>query len=353
MLNELGYRAHRLSIEWSRIVPEEGKVSKDEINHYREVLQTLRKNNQLGFVTLHHFTSPIWFMNKGGFEKKDNLVYWEEYVNLVCEHLGEYIDVFNTINEPNVYASLGYFEGIHPPGKKSIRSYLKVSNNLIRAHFIAVDVIHQKYSQKEVGIVKNLVVFRPHHRWNPIDQVVAKIFDWAFNTVPLKALRKKKIPFGIARIKRGDIGEFIGINHYNLMSVGIGSKGLIVPYLSGETKLSSMNWGVYPRLLKKVLIKAHKKTNLPIYITESGIATKDDQWRKEVILEYLQSTIEAMKEGVNVRGYFYWSNLDNFEWAEGYLDGGFGLIGVNFDTFERTIKESAIMLGDISSRLSD
>lgn len=351
MLKELGFKAHRLSIEWSRIVPEEGEINQTEIEHYIDVLKSLKDNNQLSFVTLHHFSSPIWFIQKGGFEKKDNLKYWKDYIEIVCNYLGEFIDVFNTINEPYVYAAIGYYQGLHSPGKKSIRSYLKVSNNLMRAHFQAVSIIRKILPDKKVGIVKNMIVLKPHRRWNPIDQLIKKTFDWAFNSAPLKALKKKKIPFGFRKIKDGDIGDFIGINHYNIMIAGIGVKDLMIPHFPREHKLTSMGWGVYPETLSEVLVRAYKILKLPIYITENGIGTKDDLWRQEVILDFLKSTLNAIKEGVDVLGYFYWSSIDNFEWAEGYLDGGFGLINVDFSTFKRTIKDSGIMLGEIAKHL--
>ncbi len=353
MLNDLGFRAHRLSIEWSRIVPKEGLVDSKEIEHYQDVLLSLRKNRQVSFVTLHHFTSPIWFMKRGGFEKKENLKYWAEYVKIVCSKLGKYIDVFNTINEPYVYCVAGYFQGIHSPGKKSLISYMKVGNNLMRAHFIAVSLIRRYCQGKQVGLVKNLVLIKPYRKWNPIDQLIAKFFDWGFNSAALKALKKKKIPFGFSNINEGDVGDFIGINHYNIFIAGIGIKDLMIPHFPGEKRLTNMNWGVYPKALTSVLVRAHEITKLPIYITENGIATNDDNWRQEIILAYLNSVLVAINKGVNIKGYFYWSNMDNFEWAEGFLrNGGFGLIEVNFDTLERKPRESARILGKLSRKLN-
>ncbi|MHA2169600.1 MAG: glycoside hydrolase family 1 protein [Candidatus Kariarchaeaceae archaeon] len=353
LLRDLGFMAHRLSIEWSRIIPKPGEIDQKEVKHYRDVLQSLKRTHQTNFVTLHHFTSPVWFIEIGGFEKRENLRYWDEYVEVVCNELGDLIDVFNTINEPYVYAAAGYFQGIHSPGKKSIRSYFKVGNNLMLAHFKAVEIIKTHFPEKKVGIVKNLIVLKAYHWWNPIDLIMRKLFDWSFNSAPLKALKKHKIPFGRYRIKNGNMGDFIGVNHYNIFTIGLGIRDIMQPYSPGETNLTSMKWGVYPKALEEVLLRAYKTIDLPIFVTENGIGTEDDDWRKQVIIEYLNNIVNAMEEGVDIRGYFYWSNLDNFEWAEGYLKGGFGLIEVNFDNFERKPKESAYMLGTIAKKIKN
>jgi len=348
-LSELGFSAHRLSIEWSRIFPKIDVISQSAIEHYRQVLSELKRLGLQSFVTLHHFTSPIWFMELGGFEKTKNLIHWKKFVELICQELGNLIDVFNTINEPFVYASTGYLNGIHSPGKKSLIKYFYVSNNLMRAHFQAVEIIRKICKDKPVGLVKNLAVFKNRRR-NPIDWIITKIFDLGYNKIPLNSLKRKKIPFGFSRIKEGDMGDFLGINYYLIMEIGLGLPYFMNFFISGDSNLTQMGWGVYPYGLAEVLLRAYKITSLPLYVTENGIATEDDKWRIEFILDHLDSMINAMNNKVDVRGYFYWSNIDNFEWSEGFKPK-FGIIEVDYSTFSRTTKESGKLLGSIAKFL--
>jgi len=351
LLEQLGFRAHRLSIEWSRIIPEPGKINSEELDHYQDVLRSLHHHNQINFVTLHHFTSPTWFIKKGGFKKRANLQYWEEFVKIVCEHLGNDIDVFNTINEPFVYDSTAYLQGTHAPGEKSMLSYIRVGNNVIRAHFIAVDIIRKYCPSKPVGIVKNLINMKSRNR-NPVNKIIRSIMDWGYNSRPLKALKQGRTPFGWRKIKRGDIGDFIGINYYIKATIGLGLPDLMISHMENDQELTQMGWGVNPEGMKEEIKSMHKLLGLPVFITENGIATENDNWRIEYISQHLEAITDLIDDGIDIRGYFYWSNLDNFEWAEGYTPK-FGLIKVDPETKDRSIKESGKFLGYIASEVAN
>ncbi|MCY3414164.1 MAG: family 1 glycosylhydrolase [Candidatus Heimdallarchaeota archaeon] len=347
-LKDLGYNAHRTGIEWARIYPEEGKINSDEINHYKRFLGKLRELGIRSFVTLHHFTLPVWFAERGGFEKKENLKYWEEYVETVTRELGEYIDVYNTINEPMVYASLSYLYGEFPPGKKSLRSYFKIGNNIMRAHFAAVKIVRKNDPSSDVGLVKNIVHFKAYHTWNPIDHLMRFIFDKAFNINILKSLKTGKLPFTFSKISDADMGDFLGINHYNINLVGLFAPDLMIEHEKGDTNLTLMGWGISPKSMTHAVLLAKKYLECPFYITESGIGTNDDEQRQQYILDYFQAALNTLENGVDLRGFFYWSNMDNFEWADGF-GPTFGLIGVDRHTLDREIRESARLLGKIAN----
>jgi len=350
LLADLGFKAHRLSIEWSRIFPTSEEVDNQEIAHYRTVLESLHDSGQLSFVTLHHFTSPKWFIKKGGFKKKSNLIYWEEFVEVICKELGDVIDIFNTINEPFIYCATSYLQGVHAPGEKSLLSYFRVGNNLMRAHFYAVDIIRKYCPDTPVGLVKNLINFTPKPGWNPINSIISFISDFGYNKRPNYSLRKQRIPFGFSKIKRGDMGDFVGINFYIKLVVHYRFPDFMIPHDADEKRLSQMKWGVHPKAMSKEIRRLHQKLDLPIFITENGLATDDDNWRIEYILDHLEEIVKLKQDGIDIRGYFYWSFIDNFEWAEGYFPK-FGLMSYNRETFERSVKPSGEVLGEIAEKV--
>ena len=350
IMKDLGFTTHRLSIEWSRIYPKQDAINYEEVEHYRKVLEDMRSKNLLSLVTLHHFTSPNWFIEKGGFKKKKNLVYWREFVITICKELGELIDVFNTINEPFVYSTMSYFQGVHAPGEKGFIKYAKVGNNVVRAHFIAVAEIRKLCPGTPVGIVKNLINFNTKRGFNPINSIARKIMNWGYNKRPLQAIFKQRIPFGFQKIKEGDIGDFIGVNYYIKGTVGMRYPEFMLGHEENADRITQMGWGMHPDGLAVELRRLVKLTNLPIFITENGIATDDDEWRIEYIEAHLKQIIKLREEGIDIRGYYYWSILDNFEWAEGYFPK-FGLVAVDRNTMERQIKPSGEVLGEISKRL--
>jgi len=343
-----GFKAHRISIEWSRIIPKPNEVNQKEIDHYREVLTALKETGQEPYVTLHHFTSPQWFMELGGFEKRENLSHWRFWVTTVVENLGDLINIYNTINEPYIYATLGYLKGWHSPGKTSIRSFVRITENITQAHFIAVGIIRQKDPEAKVGIVKNMMDFKALRKWSPIDQLIKIFSEFPFQGSFLRKFMKKKTPIFGRKIKEGDPGDFIGVNYYIPQYCGLGIKGLSDSFdYRKARKLTQMNWEVHPKGLYNILKKVSKRVNLPIIITENGIATLDDDWRKEFIFQHLSEVQRAISEGVDVQGYFHWSAFDNFEWAEGYTPR-FGLVEVDMETLERKTRGSLDYLSQIA-----
>ncbi len=346
LMASLGYNAYRFSIEWARIYPEEGKRSYEAIGRYNEILKLLNKRGIVPMVTLHHFTLPLWFLQKGGFEKEENLKYWKEYVETVRDEIKD-ARFIATFNEPMVYVMAGYIEGQWPPFKKSPRVASKVEANILKAHAIAYEILGEKF---QVGIVKNIPVFlsaSPRDK----DLKAARKADDLFNFNFLDAIWSGEVKtiIGKYKVEESDI-DFLGVNYYTAYRV----KYVMNPlkfYMDVElanigTRKTDMGWSVYPEGIYKAIEKM-RRYERPIYITENGIATLDDEWRIEFIIKHLQNVHRAIKDGYDVRGYFHWSFMDNFEWDKGFAPR-FGLVYVDYKTFERKPKKSAYVYGEIS-----
>jgi beta-glucosidase len=332
----LNHNTHRLSIEWSRIEPRQGSFSDKEIQHYIEVIRSLKERNLEPIVTLHHFTNPLWFAKLGGWQNRKSIAYFLRYVEKIAEALAEMVSFWVTINEPMVYIYQAYILGVWPPQEESFLKAGCVKENLLTAHIQAYREIHNIYKKQnlqkpQVSIAQNLVAFAP---CSPtLKNRLAVI------------LRNKLYNFGlIERLISLNSLDFIGINYYtrNLIDArGFNFRQFLLGACSEHNMLkkNSLGWEIYPEGLYKLLIDL-KKYNLPVFILENGISTDDDNLRWEFIRQHLENTYQAIKEGVNILGYIYWSLLDNYEWEKGFAPR-FGLIAVDYNTYKRTIRESA------------
>ncbi len=314
IVKELGQNAHRLSIEWARVEPEEGKFDEKEIEHYRKVLQALRDRGIEPFVTLWHFTLPLWFAKKGGFENPKAPEIFARYCGYMVEKLGDMAKFWITINEPIIYSWQSYVKGVWPPFKKNIFTFKKVTKTLISSHLASHNVIKKINPSLQVGIAKNNMDF-DSSRFNLLGRAIQVFRNKFWNHYFLKKISRHQ--------------DFLGLNYYFHKHFG---------YKFYEQK-SDMGWAIYPKGIYH-LLKELKRYNLPIYITENGLADAVDQKRAKFIKDHLHWAQKAMQEGVDLKGYFYWSLLDNFEWAHGF-DPRFGLIEVDYETMERKIRPSA------------
>ncbi|MCO6042045.1 glycoside hydrolase family 1 protein [Thermococcus alcaliphilus] len=346
LMAQLGYNAYRFSIEWSRLFPEEGKFNEEAFNRYREIIEILLEKGITPNVTLHHFTSPLWFMRKGGFLKEENLKYWEQYVDKAAELL-KGVKLVATFNEPMVYVMMGYLTAYWPPFIKSPFKAFKVAANLLKAHAMAYDILHGNF---DVGIVKNIPIMLPaSNREKDVEaaQKADNLFNWNF----LDAIwsGKYKGAFGTYKTPESD-ADFIGINYYTASEVRHSWNPLKFFFDAKLADLSErktdMGWSVYPKGIYEAIAKV-SHYGKPMYITENGIATLDDEWRIEFIIQHLQYVHKALNDGFDLRGYFYWSFMDNFEWAEGFRPR-FGLVEVDYTTFKRRPRKSAYIYGEIA-----
>jgi beta-glucosidase len=325
LLASMGHTAHRLSIEWARIEPDEGEFSRAALAHYRAVLEALRQTGMRSFVTLHHFTLPAWFADRGGWLRRDALALFERYCRRAMEALGDLVDFVCTINEPQMVALHGYLEGYHPPGLSSPTKWRRVGRVLLEAHGRAVHATRD-LSAAAPGLVVQLPVLAPARD----DEVTRAFCD---------ALRSEIVDLYLDQVGHQPAGDWLGVQYYRKNWVDPASPTIFSPPPEG-TPLTQMGWAVYPDGLREMLHRA-AKARLPLYVTENGIATEDDRERIDYLEAHLHSMARARAEGIDIRGYLHWSAFDNFEWAEGY-GPKFGLIAVDRDRgFRRIPKPSA------------
>lgn len=316
---KLNQNAHRFSVEWARIEPEEGRWNFEAIEHYREILTALRKRNIEPFITLWHFTLPLWFSKKGGWVNKKSVACFVRYSSFIADQYKDLIKFWITINEPTIYASHSYITGKWPPQKKKrIISYFRVTRNLIKAHKRTYEAIKEIDTSARIGIAKNNAYFEAYQN-KSVNRILKRLADKNWNFRFLDSVKQHQ--------------DFIGLNHYHHNRINFG-------FNKNENKIvSDMGWELYPEAMYYVLcgLRKYKK---PIYVLENGLADAKDEKREWFIEETLKNVHRAIKEGARVKGYFYWSLLDNFEWADGYRPK-FGLVEVDFKTQKRTIRPSA------------
>lgn len=337
----LGHNCHRLSIEWARIEPEEGKFDEKEIEHYRNVLRALKARGIEPFITLWHFTLPLWFSESGGFEKRaDAHTIFARYCAYVVEQFGDLCTHYATINEALPYTSNGWRRGTWPPfkkwplidligvasytnfkkakeetGIKNIFAYFRVLHMLGKAHNTAYDEIKKVRPNVDVGIISHVIYF--HANWNPFNKLCAKILSWHFNHHFMSHVHEKC--------------DSIGLNYY-------------IHKKFGDTRTydkTDMGWDVYPEGIYGALMEL-KRYNKSIYISEAGVADATDRIRADYIRSLVLGTHKAIEKGVSVHGFMYWSLMDNYELAHGYAKR-FGLIEIDFETLERKVRPSAFV----------
>ncbi|MHA2106872.1 MAG: glycoside hydrolase family 1 protein [Candidatus Hodarchaeales archaeon] len=352
LLSQLNQNSYRFSMEWSRIFPKKGELDKLVIEHYHQFLDALKKRKIEPFVTLHHFTEPQWLNRLGGIERRQNLPYFKDFVNLVAREYSEDIIYWNTVNEPNIRAALGFFLGVHPPGKTGVYNYLKALRNLLRMHAEAYYILKTENSQNLVGVVKNINLFEPYNSQSRIDRMIAWVLDEGMNSNTLRGIRTGKLPLSVVREYKNLQGssDFLGLNYYNRNFCSRKFEGFFKNHSddADPTKLcTGLNWEAYPEGLYLSIKRLWEEFKLPIYITENGIGTTDDNWRKEFLVNHLVQIQKASREGIPIKGYFHWTLLDNFEWAEGYASK-FGIIECDRKTLKRKIKGSGHLYARIA-----
>jgi len=342
---ELGHTAHRFSIEWARIEPEQGKFDMEEVEHYRKVIRALKERNLEPILTLWHFTLPIWFAESGGFTRSDAYEVFGKYVDFVVQELGAEVTHITTMNEPNVYATQGYINGEWAPfivstkpwqrsyGGQTISkrsklfgfvSYLKVMKQLVKSHNHAYTIIKNHAPHAQVSFVKHVHVYLKPKGF--LNKIRAKLSDYFQNH----------------RFTRRTINHVdeIGINYYQASQFGIE----VTP------KKTDMGWYFVPEHIYDALMLM-SKYNKPMFVSEAGIADNDDSDRAEYITKQVDGVRRAIADGADVRGHLYWSLMDNYEWALG-CEKQFGLIKINYETLEREIRPSAWVYKELIEKYS-
>lgn len=351
LMQELGVKAYRFSMEWSKIEPREGEIDSSALRHYHEVCDALLAAGIKPVVTLYHFTHPLWFEAKGAFEHEENIAAFVRFSELLFREFHEQVEMWCTINEPEVFASQGYFLGVFPPGKQDPRLTAEVLKNLLLAHVQVYERLKKLPGgeRARIGLVKNIMQFDPSRRWHLLDWLLAHKLNALFTESILDFLRDGDFDFsmpGLASVHHRDARatralDFIGLNYYSHLHVQFhwSTKEFFKFTFPEDATMTDMAYTIYPEGFYRAL-QAMQQLNVPIYVTENGIADAKDDRRALFISRYLYALHRAMQEGSDVRGYFYWSLMDNFEWAEGY-DMKFGLYEVDFNTQERRLREGA------------
>ncbi len=358
LAQSLGINSLRLSVEWSRIEPQEGCFSESALQRYHRMLEDLHQRGIRPFVCLHHFTNPRWFEQKGGFLSPDAPALFERFTRRVARALGHHCRLWITFNEPNVYATLGYVTGEFPPGERGkIGTALRVMSAMARAHARAYRAIHELQADTQVGWAQHYVVFHPVQ--SGLDRVVASVQSQIFNEGFFQLMERGrfKFPFNLVGGSAEEAAgacDFVGLNVYNRFHVDFDLKSagqlfgrVYVPQDApqGDRGVEKPYGEAYPGAIRAAVERA-ARSGKPIYITENGVPDAEDRLRPWLIVNVLKEVRSLMKEGHDIRGYFHWTLTDNFEWAEGWWLR-FGLIALDPVTQQRTMRASGHLYGKI------
>ena len=360
LIDSLGVDAYRLSISWPRVITESGELNPEGVEFYLNILKELKKRNIKAFVTLYHWDLPQHLEDNGGWLNRETSYKFAQYVHLITVAFGDLVHSYATLNEPFCSAFLGYEIGVHAPGKVGREFGKKAAHHLLLAHGLAMSVLAKNSPNTLNGIVLN---FTPAYAVDDKNEniLAASFADDYYNQWYIKPIFDGKYPEILQElpdnchpeIHPGDMEiishsvDFLGINFYT-RSVYKASDEDYFEELPATGKLTDIGWEVYPQAFTELLQSLNERYDLPpIYITENGAAINDkivdnevvDQDRIDYYQEHLLAVNDAIESGVNIQGYFAWSLMDNFEWAEGYLKR-FGIVYVDYESQIRTIKNS-------------
>ncbi|MFC1961208.1 glycoside hydrolase family 1 protein [Chloroflexota bacterium] len=339
----------RLSIEWSRIEPEPGVWDQDALDHYRRMVQDLRARGLEPMVTLHHFTNPLWLEERGGWLNADAPKLFARYAARVVEALGEYVTLWCTINEPLVYAAQGYLLAYFPPGQSDVGQTLKIVVNLVRGHAAAYHAIKAIQPAAQVGLAKHQVSFRS---FTPVlGGIAVRMLNYLFNEAIFGAFTQGRLRWlpgrSIAMPEAKDTLDWIGLQYYARYHVRFNPRQpdlfFFEQYIPEHLPHGPNGWGeLAPEEALPRIKHIYQLVQRPIYVTEMGVPDEDDSIRPGYLARTLRAVWQACMHNYPVKGFYFWSLVDNFEWSEGYDPRfRFGLYGVDFATQERTEHRSA------------
>ncbi len=324
ILVELGFQAYRFSIEWSRIEPEEGEWSRSQLDHYARMLDACIERGLQPVVTFHHFTTPRWAAADGGWT---NPVTAERFARF-CEHavdtLGDRIAMACTINEPNIVPLMGWLMGAFPPGRtQDLDGYAKATETLIAAHRRSYDALKAGRGDFPVGLTLSMS-------------------DWSAEPGCEDSMKDYRAHHEDVYLETCTGDDFFGVQAYSRTRVD--TTGVTGPERGVE--VLPMGYEYWPSAAEAAIRRAVEVTGVPVYVTVNGIGTDDDEQRIRFLRDSLAGVARTIDDGLDVRGFFHWSLLDNFEWAFGYRMR-FGIVGVDRSTQQRTIKPSALWLSEV------
>jgi beta-glucosidase len=357
---DLGLNTHRLSLEWSRIEPQPGQFDHAALDRYRQMLDGLRSRGIQPMVTLHHFSEPLWLTRIRGWENGASVAFFRRYVEETVRALADLCDCWVTINEPMVYTSQGWFLGNWPPAKRDFVQAMVVTRNLLSAHAEAYHAIHAIQPEAKVGYAKHVRLFQGMRPGSRLDRYAAGLKRWLFEHVWVAATRDGLLRPPLGRLQRdrriANSYDFIGINYYTRDYVRFTPNPLALfgresfP-ATGELSDAGRH-GAFSHFDPEGLYQVCREVNnfhpgVPIYITENGVPDREDRFRPRWLVAHLRQLHRAIEDGCNVRGYYHWTLVDNFEWAEGW-GLRFGLYALDPKTQVRTPRPSADLYRSIA-----
>jgi beta-glucosidase len=395
LMKQLGLQTYRFSTSWSRVRPDGGPVNPKGVDFYSRLVDELLEAGIKPWLTLYHWDLPQALEERGGWANRDTAFLFRDYALDMHDALGDRVGVWTTLNEPWCSSFLSYTGGAHAPGRQDVAAGLAAGHHLLLAHGLAVHALRERDPGLELGITLNLTVAKPVDPTRPGDLDAARRIDGQFNRFFLDPIFHGAYADDLvadvghlgldAVVQRGDLEvistpiDALGVNYYHgefvsdrpaerpLLAHAPTDRPVRSPFPAADgvfnhpqgLPLTAMDWEVQPDGLRELLVRVHREyaasAGVRLYVTENGAAYEDvvasdgrvhDSERADFLEGHLGAILDAVDEGVPVHGYFYWSLMDNFEWAWGY-DKRFGLVRVDYDTQERTVKDSGLAYASI------
>lgn len=369
LIKSLNVDCYRLSISWPRVINEQGKVNQAGLDFYVNLITALKQADIRVFVTLYHWDLPQYLEEKGGWLNRDTAFAFQAYTEVIVKALKGLVSAYSTLNEPWCSAYLGYELGIHAPGLTGREKGMTAAHHLLLAHGLAMQTLNELSPETENGLVLNFSPCYPKTD-SDTDKEAAELANQYFNHWYLKPVMDGQYPAiftdqlaSTGAVKNGDMDiiqqpmDYLGVNYYTRSIFAADHEQGFVGCPADAPELTAMGWEIFPQGLTQILTDLNNTYSLPpIYITENGAAMDDnlidgmveDENRVAYFQSHLLAVHDAIEKGVDVQGYFAWSLMDNFEWAEGYVKR-FGIVHVDFETQKRTIKRSGLAFAALIS----
>jgi beta-glucosidase len=324
LVSSFGLNSFRFSVEWARIEPANGEFSQVALDHYKQVVEACQSRGIVPIVTLHHFTLPQWVADAGAFEAPEIAGWMGRYASKVASAIGDGIGIGCTINEPNIVAMMGYLYGVFPPAKRGWDRFVRVNEAMRASHVAIRDALRAGPGNYPVGLTLSMT------QYEAVNGGEARLGSWV-----------AEMEDGYLEAARAD--DFLGVQCYSKSQIG--PEGQVPPPEGSD--VTDMGYLYWPQVVEHTVRRAAAIAQVPLIVTENGIATTDDARRIAYIDEALRGLHRTIADGIDVRGYCQWSLLDNFEWVLGYSQK-FGIVDVDLETFERRPKPSAHWFGAVA-----